>query len=119
MGEGEASMTAEKLDDLRFDMKAITEKILSLINQRMEIAKKIGEIKSELQLNVIDDRVEQEIKNYILQNSNDKGLDPEFSGRIINLLINESVFIQNHEKNKKELLNRSIINYDKTLLKKN
>ncbi|MDQ6724182.1 MAG: aminotransferase class I/II-fold pyridoxal phosphate-dependent enzyme [Thermoproteota archaeon] len=111
-------MTVDKLDNLRYDMKNVTQQIVSLINQRMEIAKKIGEIKSELQLNVIDDRVEQEIKNYILQNSNDKGLDPEFSGRIINLLINESVIIQNHEKNKKELLNRSITNQDKTLLKK-
>ena len=52
----------------------------------MEIAKKIGEIKNELNLNVIDDKVEQEIKNYILQESNNKGLDPEFSGRILNLL---------------------------------
>lgn len=93
-------MTVEKLDDLRYSMKTVTQQIVYLINQRMEIAKKIGEIKTELQLDVIDDRVEQDIKNYILFESKNKGLDPEFSGRILNLLINESVTIQNNEKNK-------------------
>ena len=100
-------------------MKAVTQQIVSLINQRMEIAKKIGEIKSELQLDVVDDKVEQEIKKYILQKSNNKGLDPEFSGRIINMLINESVIIQNHEKNKKKILPGPITNEDKNSLKQN
>ncbi|HYP43528.1 MAG TPA: chorismate mutase, partial [Candidatus Nitrosocosmicus sp.] len=97
-------MTIEKLDGLRSDMKIVTQNIISLINQRMEIAKKIGEIKSELQLRVVDDKAEQEIKNYVLHNINNKGLDPEFLGRIINMLIKESVSIQNNEKNKMKLL---------------
>ncbi len=110
-------MTVEKLDDLRYSMKTVTQQIVSLINQRMEIAKKIGEIKNELQLNVIDDKVEQDIKNYILFESKNKGLDPEFSGRILNLLINESVTIQNYEKNKKKLSGGlSITNENKTSL---
>ena len=82
-------------------MKAITQQIISLINERMEIAKEIGEIKQELSLNVIDDKIEQEIKNYILKESDKKGLDLEFAGRIINLLINESVKIQKSEINRK------------------
>jgi len=82
-------------------MKAITQQIISLINERMEIAKEIGEIKQELSLNIIDDKIEQEIKNYILKESDRKGLDPEFAGRIINLLINESVKIQKSEINRK------------------
>ena len=57
-------------------MKAITQQIISLINERMEIAKEIGEIKQELSLNIIDDKIEQEIKNYILKESDKKGLDP-------------------------------------------
>ena len=82
-------------------MKAITQQIISLINERMEIAKEIGEIKQELSLNIIDDKIEQEIKNYILNESDKKVLDPEFAGRIINLLINESVKIQKSEINRK------------------
>ena len=82
-------------------MKTITQQIISLINERMEIAKEIGEIKQELSLNIIDDKIEQEIKNYILKESDKKGLDSEFAGRIINLLINESVKIQKSEINRK------------------
>ena len=82
-------------------MKTITQQIISLINERMEIAKEIGEIKQELSLNIIDDKIEQEIKNYILKESDKKGLDLEFAGRIINLLINESVKIQKSEINRK------------------
>ena len=55
-------------------MKTITQQIISLINERMEIAKEIGEIKQELSLNVIDDKIEQEIKNYILNESDKKGI---------------------------------------------
>ncbi|MBA3750655.1 MAG: aminotransferase class I/II-fold pyridoxal phosphate-dependent enzyme [Nitrosopumilus sp.] len=105
-------MSVKKLDNLRIDMKTITSEIISLINQRMEIAKKIGEIKNELNLNIVDDKVEQEIKNFILQNSNNKGLDPEFTGRILNMLINESVTIQNSEQSVKKKLISSHIKID-------
>ncbi len=94
-------MVVDKLDDLRDDMKAITQQIISLINKRMEIAKQIGHIKNELNLDVVDGKVEQDIKNYILKYSNNNGLDPEFSCRILNLLINESIIIQNKEKKNK------------------
>src|SRR5215210_9065989 len=93
-------MTTEKLDGLRNDMKTVTQNIISLINERMDIAKKIGEIKNELQISVVDDKAEQEIKNHILQNSTNKELDPKFLGRIVNMLIEESVSIQNSERNK-------------------
>ena len=60
------TVSVEKLNDLRNNIKTVTQQIISLINQRMEIAKQIGEIKNELHLGVVDDKVEQEIKNYIL-----------------------------------------------------
>jgi aspartate aminotransferase len=104
---GEVTMSLEKLDNLRINMKTLTQQIITLVNQRMEIAKKIGEIKNELNLGIVDDKVEQEIKNFILQNSNNKSLDPEFTGRILNMLINESVTIQNYEKKKKKKLIKS------------
>ena len=98
-------MSIEKLDNLRYNMKTITQQIISLINERMEIAKRIGEIKQEMSLNIIDDKVEQEIKNFILKESDKKGLDPEFIGRIINLLISESIKIQTSEINKINQIN--------------
>lgn len=88
-------MELENLEELRKDMKIITKEILDLINQRMAIAKKIGEIKSHYNIDVIDDKVEQDIKNYLFQNPSFQNFDPEFLGRIVNLLIIESIKIQN------------------------
>ena len=73
---------------------------MQLVNQRMEIARKIGTIKTNLDLDIIDEKVELGIKSYLFSNSKYLDLDPEFSGRIVNMLINESIRIQNLEKNK-------------------
>jgi aspartate aminotransferase len=93
-------MSIEEVNILRNDMKEITNQIMDLVYQRMEIAKKIGTIKTNLDLDIIDDKVELGIKSYLFNNSKYLNLDPEFSGRIVNLLINESIRIQNLEKNK-------------------
>jgi len=93
-------MTIEEVNILRNDMKEITKQIMELVNQRMEIAKKIGTIKTNLDIDIIDDKVELGIKSYLFSNSKYMNLDPEFSGRIVNMLINESIRIQNLEKNK-------------------
>ena len=93
-------MTIEEVSILRNDMKEITKQIMQLVNQRMEIARKIGAIKTNLDLDIIDDKVELGIKSYLFSNPEYLNLDPEFSGRIVNMLINESIRIQNLEKNK-------------------
>ena len=93
-------MSIEEVNILRNDMKEITNKIMELVNQRMEIARKIGTIKTNLDLDIIDDKVELGIKSYLFSNSKCLNLDPEFSGRIVNMLINESIRIQNLEKSK-------------------
>lgn len=80
-------------------MKDITNQIMSLINQRMKLAKNIGEIKNLLNLEIVDEKAEHELKSYILNCSKDLDLDPEFSGRIVNLLINEAVRIQKYQRN--------------------
>jgi len=92
-------MSIEEVNILRNDMKEITNQIMKLVNQRMEIARKIGTIKTNLDLDIIDDKVELGIKSYLFSNSKYLNLDPEFSGRIVNMLINESIRIQNLEKN--------------------
>ncbi|MDN5844768.1 MAG: aminotransferase class I/II-fold pyridoxal phosphate-dependent enzyme [Candidatus Nitrosocosmicus sp.] len=93
-------MSIEEVNLLRNDMKEITNQIMELVNKRIEIAKKIGTIKTNLDLDIIDDKVELGIKNHLFSNSKYLNLDAEFSGRIVNLLINESIRIQNLEKNK-------------------
>jgi chorismate mutase len=112
-------MSLERLEDLRHTMKTITHNIISLINERMVIAKEIGKIKNELKLNIVDDKIEQEVKNYILKESDRFGLDPQFSGRIVNLLIDESVNIQNVELKKKQNISNSITNTSNVSLNTN
>src|SRR3712207_941549 len=90
-------MTTERLDNLRNEMKVITDQIVTLVIQRMEIAKRIGDLKNELKIKIIDDRVEQEIKNFVLEKTDNNHLNSEFAGRIVNMLINESVKIQKEE----------------------
>src|SRR6187200_2982994 len=90
-------MTIEEVSILRNDMKEITKQIMQLVNQRMEIARKIGAIKTNLDLDIIDDKVELGIKSYLFSNPEYLNLDPEFSGRIVNMLINESIRIQKFE----------------------
>ncbi|HSA75162.1 MAG TPA: chorismate mutase, partial [Candidatus Nitrosocosmicus sp.] len=94
-------VSIEEVDKLRNEMKEITNQILGLIDQRMEIAKKIGEIKTILDLEIVDDKAELGVKSYVLGNLKNFSLDPEFTGRVVNLLITEAVRIQNIERLKK------------------
>ena len=94
-------MSLEEVDKLRNEMKQITNQILGLISNRMEIAKKIGEIKTILDLDIVDDKTELGVKNHVLGNSKIYSLDPEFTGRVVNLLITEAVRIQNIERQKR------------------
>jgi aspartate aminotransferase len=94
-------MSLDEVDKLRNEMKQITNQILGLISQRMELAKKIGEIKTMLDLDIVDDKAELGVKSHVLDNSKNFSLDPEFTGRVVNLLITEAVRIQNIERMKK------------------
>ncbi len=67
----------------------------------MEIARKIGEIKNSLDIAIVDDKAELSVKNHVLDNSKNFKLDPEFMGRVVNLLISEAIKIQNVERMKK------------------
>lgn len=60
----------------------------------MELAQKIGEIKTELGMDVTDDRVETEIRKSVLSLARQIGLDPSYSSRLLNLLLIESVGLQ-------------------------
>ena len=110
-------MTIEEVNILRNDMKEITSQIMQLVNQRMEIARKIGTIKTNLDLDIIDDKVELGIKSHLFSNSEYLNLDPEFSGRIVNMLTNESIRIQNLEKNKVKVRTEKINHTTNSLVK--
>jgi aspartate aminotransferase len=79
-------------------MQAITGEIFQKIKDRMELAQKIGEIKTKLGIEVTDDRVEREIRRSVLDIANQIGLDHLYSARLLNLLLIESVDLQKKQK---------------------
>ena len=68
----------------------------------MEIAKQIGEIKTKNQIDIEDEKVENELKNSALKIADELGMDSEFSGRLLNMLLTESVRLQNIQQKENE-----------------
>jgi len=85
----------QNLDDLREEMRNITSQIIKLVHDRMEVAKKIGNIKQQLKIEIEDEKVELDIKKTVLKLTKEIGMDTKFSGRLLNLLLSESVKLQN------------------------
>ena len=50
------------LDYLREEMRNITNQIIELVHDRMEVAKKIGNIKQQLKIEIEDEKLENDIK---------------------------------------------------------
>src|SRR5947208_2472907 len=84
----------EGLDKLRSEMRNITANIICQVQRRMELSRQIGEIKTKLNIDVMDEKVEQEVRGSILKLSKEIGMDTEFSGRLLNILLIESVRLQ-------------------------
>jgi aspartate aminotransferase len=84
----------EGLDKLRSEMRNITANIIYQVQRRMELSRQIGEIKTKLNIDVMDEKVEQEVRGSILKLSKEIGMDTEFSGRLLNILLIESVRLQ-------------------------
>ena len=76
----------------------MTGEIFQKIKHRMELAQKIGDIKTKLGMDVTDDQVESEIRKSILSLAHQIGLDPSYSSRLLNLLLIESVGLQRKQK---------------------
>ena len=77
----------EGLDKLRSEMRNITANIICQVQRRMELSRQIGEIKTKLNIDVMDEKVEQEVRGSILKLSKEIGMDTEFSGRLLNILL--------------------------------
>lgn len=65
----------------------------------MEISKKIGEIKTKNNIDVEDEKVESDLRNSALKLADEIGMNSEFSGRLLNILLTESVRLQNTQQN--------------------
>lgn len=87
---------------MRSEILQLTEKIIFQVNERMQISRQIGKIKNELNMEVADEKVEQDIRKSILKLSKQIGMDTKFCGRLLNTLLTESVRLQQNQ-NSREL----------------
>ena len=91
-----------KLEKLRDDMRIVTADIIKLVQKRMSIASEIGDIKDNLMMKIEDISVEQDIARYVYELGTQIGLNNEFIGKLLNLLLLESINIQKAKTSKKE-----------------
>ncbi len=78
------------LDELRYAIDCVDDKILHEVSRRIELAKKIGEIKRENDVPVTDAEREKALFKSWKECAAESGLDPDFAGDILELLLNES-----------------------------
>ena len=90
----------EELNKLRAQIRDVTLEIIAKAHKRMELSGRIGTIKGNLNIEIEDERVEQEIRQSVTEFSYKRGIDPAFSGRLLNILLMESVRLQQIQQKK-------------------
>jgi len=96
-----------ELENLRKEMIVITKKILRLGHERMMIARRIGEVKRKMGLEIVDEKAEERLINECMKECRSLGLSEEFCKKLIRLLINESIRVQ-RATYEKEITKRSL-----------
>ena len=86
--------TNEELEVLRDKVRDVTTQIMRAVQQRIELARKIGEVKSKLGIDVKDEKVEHDIRMKVLLFAEEIGLSTEFALRLLNILLSESEHVQ-------------------------
>jgi aspartate aminotransferase len=86
--------TNEELELLRDKVRDVTTQIMCNVQQRIELAKKIGEIKSRLGIDIRDEKVEHEVRMRVMLLANEIGMSSEFALQLLNILLAESENVQ-------------------------
>lgn len=84
----------DELEQLRAEMRQVTAEIMKQVRRRMEIATKIGEVKTRRGMDVFDGKAEEELRTFIMDLSSQIGLEKDLAGRLLNFLLSESTKIQ-------------------------
>jgi aspartate aminotransferase len=86
--------TNEELDILRDKIRSVTVQIMRAVQQRIELARNIGEVKSRLNIDIKDEKVEHEIRMRVMLLAEEIGMSTEFALRLLNVLLAESEHVQ-------------------------
>ncbi|MBS7648684.1 MAG: chorismate mutase [Candidatus Bathyarchaeia archaeon] len=84
----------EDLKAIRNEMARLTLEIIRLSGERLALARKIGEIKAQINAPIEDPLVENELKIKVVNFSKEHGIDVNFSLKLLDLLLSESKRIQ-------------------------
>jgi aspartate aminotransferase len=87
-------ITNKDLELLRDKVRDVTTQIMCNVQQRIELAKKIGEIKSRLGIDIRDEKVEHEVRMNVMLLANEIGMSSEFALQLLNILLAESENVQ-------------------------
>jgi len=87
----------EQFFNLRKDVKEKTLKIIELANERNKIVLKIAKLKKDLNIPVKNKLVEEELRKAVLELCRKKDGDQEFSIKLLEILIDESIKLQEKE----------------------
>jgi aspartate aminotransferase len=86
--------TQEDLDILRDKVRGVTIQIMRAVQERMELARKIGEVKSRLGIDIKDEKVENDIRMTVMSLAEEIGMSTEFALQLLNVLLAESEQVQ-------------------------
>jgi aspartate aminotransferase len=84
----------EELETLRDKVREVTIQIMCNVQQRTQLARKIGEIKSTLGIDIKDEKVEQDVRIRVLSLADEIGMRHEFALQLLNILLAESENVQ-------------------------
>lgn len=82
------------LEMLRDEINKVTVEIIRLTGERLSLAKKIGEIKHQRNLQIEDLKVERELKRLIIKKCKTYNVDTGFALSLLSLLIGEAKRVQ-------------------------
>lgn len=86
------------IDQLRNKIESITLEMLTLLKERTDIAKQIGELKKSSGLNVTDETREEQLRKEVSEFCKSTGLDESLGKKFLNFLLNESIKVQSDGK---------------------
>lgn len=96
-----------KITTLRNEMDSITLQMIKLFKIRIDISKQIGDLKSNLGLEITDETREKALRNKVISLCSDIHLNKSEAIKFLNFLLCESIKIQNNNKHNQSIFLRA------------
>ena len=100
---GVNDMSKQGLNQLRDKIAQVDRQILNLVQQRLEYAVEVGELKRKMNLPVKDYKVEKAVWERNLKTASELGMYKELSKELSHLLVKYAVHIQDENRNRSNL----------------